>query len=238
MLDFPVDMYLTGSNSKLLSSEISSLLTGRFIHFTMQVLTYSEMLAFREGMSEAREDLLWLYIRRGGFPAIHLSPDFDERSSYMVLNSIFDSIVLRDVVQRYKIRDVELLRRILYFIADGGSPVSAKYRRLFQESGPRGHEYDHTYLDALVSSYIITRSNATTSREERFLKLRKILPADSAFSTPCSGTDRHISGFENIVHNELVSRGYKHVCRQARCLESRFHRREGQQKVYVQVVSP
>ncbi|MGI6225672.1 MAG: ATP-binding protein [Peptococcales bacterium] len=241
MLDFSVDMYLTGSNSKLLSSEISSLLTGRFIHFTMQVLTYSEMLAFREGLSEAREDLLWLYIRRGGFPAIHLSQDFDERSSYMVLNSIFDSIVLRDVVQRYKIRDVELLRRILYFIADTvGSPVSAKRIADYFKSQARRVDMNtvHTYLDALVSSYIITRVQRYDIKGREILKTReKYYLADSGLQHAVFGyRDRHISGIlENIVHNELVSRGYVVYVGKLDALEVDFIAEKAQQKVYVQV---
>lgn len=241
MLDFSVDMYLTGSNSKLLSSEISSLLTGRFIHFTMQVLTYSEMLAFREGLSEAREDLLWLYIRRGGFPAIHLSPDFDERSSCMVLNSIFDSIVLRDVVQRYKIRDVELLRRILYFIADTvGSPVSAKRIADYFKSQARRVDMNtvHSYLDALVSSYIITRVQRYDIKKREILKTReKYYLADSGLQHAVFGyRDRHISGIlENIVHNELVSRGYVVYVGKLDALEVDFIAEKAQQKVYVQV---
>lgn len=86
-LDFQIDMYITISNSQLLSSELSTLLTGRFIHIEMQVLSFTEMLGFRSDQQEAQENLLWLYIRRGGFPVVNLTDDYDEKATYMITQS-------------------------------------------------------------------------------------------------------------------------------------------------------
>lgn len=127
-LDFPSDIYITGSNSQLLSAGLSTLLTGRYIHIQMQTLSFQEMVAFNSDKTnnQTKNDLLWLYIRRGGFLAIHLT-DYDERAAYLIISNIYDSMVLHDVVQRYNIRNIEILNRVMQFIMDSvGSTVAAK----------------------------------------------------------------------------------------------------------------
>lgn len=240
-LDFQVDMYITGSNSKLLSSELSTLLTGRFIHIEMQVLSFREMLEFRSDKTDTQENLLWLYIRRGGFPAVHLTTDYDEKATYMIINDIFDSIVLRDVVQRYKIRDVELLRRILNFIADSvGNTISAKRIADYFKSQARNVDINtvYTYLDALVSSFLITRVQRYDIKSRELLKTQeKYYLADSGLQHAVFGyRDRHISGIlENIVYNELVRRGYTVYIGKLDTQEVDFIAKQPPKKLYVQV---
>ncbi|MGE4454322.1 MAG: ATP-binding protein [Sphaerochaeta sp.] len=240
-LDFQIDMYITGSNSQLLSSELSTLLTGRFIHLEMQVLSFSEMLEFRSGKTDTKENLLWLYIRRGGFPAVHLTSDYDEKATYMIINDIFDSIVLRDVVQRYKIRDVELLRRILNFIADSvGHTISAKRIADYFKSQARKVDINtvYTYLDALVSSFLITRVQRYDIQGRELLKTQeKYYLADSGLQHAVFGyRDRHISGIlENIVYNELVRRGYTVYIGKLDTREVDFIAEQPHHKLYVQV---
>jgi hypothetical protein len=240
-LDFQVDMYITGSNSQLLSSELSTLLTGRFIHIEMQVLSFSEMLEFRSGKTDTQENLLWFYIRRGGFPAVHLTSDYDENLAYMIINDIFDSIVLRDVVQRYKIRDVELLRRILNFIADSvGNTISAKRIADYFKSQARKVDINtvYTYLDALVSSFLITRVQRYDIQGKELLKTQeKYYLADSGLQHAVFGyRDRHISGIlENIVYNELVRRGYTVYIGKLDTREVDFIAEQPPNKLYVQV---
>lgn len=240
-LDFQVDMYITGSNSKLLSSELSTLLTGRFIHIEMQVLSFREMLEFRSGKTDTQENLLWLYIRLGGFPAVHLTTDYDEKATYMIINDIFDSIVLRDVVQRYKIRDVELLRRILNFIADSvGNTISAKRIADYFKSQARNVDINtvYTYLDALVSSFLITRVQRYDIKSRELLKTQeKYYLADSGLQHAVFGyRDRHISGIlENIVYNELVRRGYTVYIGKLDTQEVDFIAEQPPKKLYVQV---
>ncbi|MDN5334121.1 MAG: uncharacterized protein PWP59_1383 [Sphaerochaeta sp.] len=240
-LDFQVDMYITGSNSKLLSSELSTLLTGRFIHIEMQVLSFREMLEFRSDKTDTQENLLWLYIRRGGFPAVHLTTDYDEKATYMIINDIFDSIVLRDVVQRYKIRDVELLRRILNFIADSvGNTISAKRIADYFKSQVRNVDINtvYTYLDALVSSFLITRVQRYDIKGRELLKTQeKYYLADSGLQHAVFGyRDRHISGIlENIVYSELVRRGYTVYIGKLDTQEVDFIAEQPPKKLYVQV---
>ncbi|HPE93843.1 MAG TPA: ATP-binding protein [Sphaerochaeta sp.] len=236
-LDFQIDMYITISNSQLLSSELSTLLTGRFIHIEMQVLSFTEMLGFRSDQQETQENLLWLYIRRGGFPAVHLTDDYDEKATSMIIHDIFDSIVLRDVVQRYKIRDVELLRRILNFIADSvGSTISAK--RIADYFTPVDPATVYTYLDALQSSYLITKVNRFDIKQKRVLKTQsKYYLADSGLQHAlCEGKASDISGIlENIVYSELVRRGYKVYIGKMGSQEVDFIAEQAPQKLYVQV---
>ena len=240
-LDFQIDMYITGSNSQLLSSELSTLLTGRFIHIEMQVLSFSEMLEFRSSKTDTQENLLWLYIRRGGFPAVHLTSDYDEKVTYMIINDIFDSIVLRDVVQRYKIRDVELLRRILNFIADSvGNTISAKRIADYFKSQARKVDINtvYTYLDALVSSFLITRVQRYDIKGRELLKTQeKYYLADTGLQHAVFGyRDRHISGIlENIVYNELVRRGYTVYIGKLDTREVDFIAEQPHHKLYVQV---
>ena len=240
-LDFQIDMYITGSNSQLLSSELSTLLTGRFIHIEMQVLSFSEMLEFRSSKTDTQENLLWLYIRRGGFPAVHLTSDYDEKATYMIINDIFDSIVLRDVVQRYKIRDVELLRRILNFIADSvGNTISAKRIADYFKSQARKVDINtvYTYLDALVSSFLITRVQRYDIKGRELLKTQeKYYLADTGLQHAVFGyRDRHISGIlENIVYNELVRRGYTVYIGKLETREVDFIAEQPHHKLYVQV---
>ncbi|WP_321301889.1 ATP-binding protein [uncultured Sphaerochaeta sp.] len=240
-LDFQIDMYITGSNSQLLSSELSTLLTGRFIHIEMQVLSFSEMLEFRSSKTDTQENLLWLYIRRGGFPAVHLTSDYDEKATYMIINDIFDSIVLRDVVQRYKIRDVELLRRILNFIADSvGNTISAKRIADYFKSQARKVDINtvYTYLDALVSSFLITRVQRYDIKGRELLKTQeKYYLADTGLQHAVFGyRDRHISGIlENIVYNELLRRGYTVYIGKLDTREVDFIAEQPHHKLYVQV---
>lgn len=240
-LDFQIDMYITGSNSQLLSSELSTLLTGRFIHIEMQVLSFREMLEFRSGKTDTQENLLWLYIRRGGFPAVHLTSDYDEKATYMIINDIFDSIVLRDVVQRYKIRDVELLRRILNFIADSvGNTISAKRIADYFKSQARKVDINtvYTYLDALVSSFLMTKVQRYDIKGRELLKTQeKYYLADTGLQHAVFGyRDRHISGIlENIVYNELVRRGYTVYIGKLDTREVDFIAEQPHHKLYVQV---
>ncbi|MFA5570155.1 MAG: ATP-binding protein [Sphaerochaetaceae bacterium] len=241
LVDFNVDIYITGSNSHLLSSELSTLLTGRFIHIHMQVLSFKEMVLFRSENKETLDALLWLYIRRGGFPSIHVTSEYDEKSSFTVIENIFDSIVLRDVVQRYKIRDVELLRRILSFIVDTiGNTISAKRIADYVKSQARSVDINtvYNYLEALASSYLITKVQRYDIQGRAILKTQeKYYLADSGLQHAVFGyRDRHISGIvENIVYCELVRRQYSVYIGKIGSKEIDFIAEQSAKKIYIQV---
>jgi predicted AAA+ superfamily ATPase len=242
LLDFPSDVYITGSNSQLLSSELSTLLTGRYIHIQMQVLSFQEMLAFRQNKAkgQTQNDLLWLYIRRGGFPAVHIA-NYDERSTYAIINNIYDSIVLRDVVQRYNIRNIDLLNRVMQFIMDTvGSTISAKKIADYFKSQYRSVDINtiYTYLEALVSSFIISKVQRYDIQGKELLKTQeKYYLADPGIQHAVFGyRDRHISGIlENIVYHELVRRGYAVFIGKIGTQEVDFIAEDTQTRLYVQV---
>lgn len=242
LIDFPSDIYITGSNSQLLSSELSTLLTGRYIHIEMQGLSFQEMITFREAKigTLPLDDLLWLYIRRGGFPAIHLA-DYDEEATYSIITNIYDSIVLRDVVQRHNIRDIDLLNRVMQFITDTiGSTITANKIADYFKSQQRPVDVNtiHNYLNALVSSYIISKVNRYDIQGKELLKTQeKYYLADPGIQHAIFGyRDRHISGIlENIVYSELVRRGYRVFIGKLGALEVDFIAESSQNRIYVQV---
>ncbi len=242
LVDLDADIYITGSNSNLLSSELSTLLTGRYIQFRLYPLSYLEMIDFHKVMEDeaTEKELIWQYIRRGGFPAIHIT-EYDEDTSYMVISDIYDSIVLRDVVGRYKIRNIELLNRIMRYVMDNvGNTFSAKSLSDYFKSQYRKVDITtvYNYIEALESSFIISKVNRYDVHGKEILKTQeKYYLADQGIQHAVFGyRDRNISGvLENIVYNELVRRGYKVYIGKLKDKEIDFVAERKSEKLYVQV---
>lgn len=242
LVDLNSDIYITGSNSNLLSSELSTLLTGRYVQIRLFPLSLSEMIDFHKVFKTdmEKEALLWHYIRRGGFPSIHIS-EYDETSAYTVINDIYDSIVLRDVVQRYSIRNVELLNRIMKYVMDNvGNTFSAKSISDYFKSQYRKVDINtvYNYIEALESSFIITKVNRYDLLGKEILKTQeKFYLADQGIQHAVFGyRDRNMSGvLENIVYNELVRRGYKVYIGKLKDKEIDFVAEKKNEKIYVQV---
>jgi len=244
LVDLNADIYITGSNSNLLSSELSTLLTGRYIEISIYPLSLKEMINFHKiSRIEApigNNDLLWHYIRRGGFPAIHIS-DYDDDSAYMVINDIYDSIILRDVVQRFGIRNVELLNRIMKFVMDNvGNTFSAKNISDYFKSQFRKVDLNtvYNYLHALESSFVISRVSRYDVIGKEILKTQeKFYLADQGIQHAVFGyRDRNISGIlENIVYLEIVRRGYNVYIGKLRDKEIDFIAEKKNEKIYIQV---
>jgi predicted AAA+ superfamily ATPase len=129
LADFNTDIYLTGSNSHLLSSELATYLAGRYVEIPVYTLSYQEFLDFRKNYfsdGQNKGNLFLQYLRKGGFPVIHTA-DYSEESAYKVVYDIYSSAILRDTVQRYRIRDVELLERVIKYAFDNiGNTFSGK----------------------------------------------------------------------------------------------------------------
>jgi len=242
LVDYDVDIYITGSNSNLLSSELSTLLTGRYVQIPIYPLSFSEMLEFQGvyGNKDDEADLLWKYIRRGGFPSIHIA-DYDDESAYMVINDIYDSIVLRDVVARHKIRNVDLLNRIMKYVMDNvGNTFSAKNISDYFKKQQRKVDINtvYNYISALESSFIISRVNRYDVIGKEILKTQeKFYLADQGIQHAVFGyRDRNISGvLENIVYNELVRNGYHVYVGKLKDKEIDFIAERKNEKLYVQV---
>lgn len=242
LVDLDADIYVTGSNSNMLSSELSTLLTGRYVQFRLYPLSLNEMIRFQEVLKNKSDKVTlgWKYIRQGGFPAIHVA-EYDEETSYIILNDIYDSIVLRDVVQRYNIRNIELLNRIMKYIMDNvGNTFSAKSISDYFKSQYRKVDITtiYNYIDALVSSFIIEKVNRYDVHGKEILKTQeKFYLADQGIQHAVFGyRDRNISGvLENIVYNELVRRGYSVFIGKIKDKEIDFVAEKKNEKLYVQV---
>lgn len=113
LVDYDVDIYLTGSNSHLLSSELATHLAGRYVEIPIYTLSYQEFLDFKTFYFPSQnksESNFVEYLRKGGFPVIH-TLNYDEESAYKVIRDIYASVILRDTVQRYKIRNIPFRTR-------------------------------------------------------------------------------------------------------------------------------
>jgi predicted AAA+ superfamily ATPase len=245
LLDKRADIYITGSNSRLLSSELATYIAGRYVEFRIKPLSFGEFLQFRKvygrtGESAAAGDDLKAFIRRGGFPAIHAGLYTDEES-YRIISDIYASAILRDTIQRQKIRNVELLERVVRFVFDNvGNIFSAKsiadyFRSQFRRPDP---ETVYNYLNALEAAFIIKRIPRYDLKGKEILKTQeKYYAGDHALPFALTGyRDRLISGIlENLVLNELEYRGYRVFTGRFGETEIDFVGERRGEKIYVQV---
>ncbi len=243
MVDFDVDIYITGSNSRLLSSELSTYLAGRYVEFHIQTLSFSEYCGFPAASSLDTNDPYVLfedYRRKGGFPAIHLAP-YPLESALKIALDIYSSAILRDTVQRFQIRNIELLERVVKFVLDNiGSSFSAKSVADYFKAQQRKLDINtiYNYLNALESSYIIYRVPRYDVKGKEILKTQeKYFMGDISFLYALMGVkDRFISGvLENLVMLEFKRRGYGIYVGKLDQLEIDFVGEKNGVKVYVQV---
>jgi len=243
-VDFEVDIYLTGSNSKLLSSELATFLAGRYIEIPVYTLSFREYLVFRKeyAFSEKtsnRNDFI-RFLRMGGFPVLHTG-DYSEEQAYKVVYDIYSSAILRDTVQRYKIRDEELLERVVKYVFDNvGNKFSAKNVADYFKSQHRKIDLNtvYNYLNALEGAFIIYKIPRYDVKGKEILKTNeKYYVGDQSLLYAVMGyRDRLISGvLENIVLLELKRRGYNVFVGKANDKEIDFVAEKLSDKVYVQV---
>jgi predicted AAA+ superfamily ATPase len=243
MVDFEVDIYLTGSNSHLLSSELSTYLAGRYVEIPVYTLSYLEFLDFRKhyfSQQQNHGNLFEQYLRKGGFPVIHTA-DYPEESAYKVIYDIYSSVILRDTVQRYKIRDVELLERVIQYAMDNiGNTFSGKNVADYFKSQQRKIDINtvYNYLHALVGAFILYRVPRYDLKGKEILKtLKRFYVSDISLIYATMGNrDRMISGIlENIVFLDLKRRGFKVFVGKMDKQEIDFVGEKAGEKIYVQV---
>jgi len=243
LVDFDVDIYLTGSNSHLLSSELATYLAGRYVEIPVYTLSYKEFLDFREhyfSKEENSENLFLLYLRKGGFPVIHTA-NYPEDSAYKVVYDIYSSVILRDTVQRYKIRDVELLERVIKYAFDNiGNTFSGKNVADYFKSQQRKVDVNtvYNYLNALEGAFILYRVPRYDIKGKEILKTQeKFYVSDISLIYATMGNrDRMIAGIlENMVFLELKRRGYEVYIGKLDSNEIDFVAEKKGNKVYIQV---
>lgn len=239
-----VDLYLTGSNSNLLSSELATYLAGRYVEIPVFTLSFKEFLLFSEIRTGVKATDFYKklndFIRLGGFPAIHIN-EYETDTAYKIIKDIYSSAILRDTVQRYGIRNIELLERIVKFVFDNvGSTFSAKRVADYFKSQQRKVDLNtvYHYLNALESAFIIRRVSRYDVQGRGILQTNeKYYLGDQSLKYALMGyKDRAISGvLENIVMLELSRRGYAVYVGKVGEKEIDFIAERGAEKIYVQV---
>ena len=215
-VDFDIDIYITGSNAYLLSSELSTLLSGRYIEIKMYPLSFKEFLIFNNYDTINIEDKFNEYLKYGGLPAITLIKNNDELVlSY--LNDIYNSIIKKDIIDRNNLKNTTLLENIIKYLANNiGSPISSTKISNYLNSNKIAPNCNHqtidNYLNMLEKSYIIYKADRTDIKDKSVLKtLGKYYISDTGIRNIILGFRNINEGhlLENVVYLELLRRGYK-----------------------------
>lgn len=215
-VDYNIDIYLTGSNAYLLSSELSTLLSGRYIEIKMYPLSFNEFLTFNNYDNSNIEDKFNEYLKYGGLPAITLIKNNDELV-LTYLNDIYNSIVKKDIIDRNNIKDTALLENIIRYLANNiGSSVSStkisNYLNSNKIVSKCNHQTIDNYLNMLEKSYIMYKADRTDIKDKSLLKtLGKYYISDIGIRNTILGFRNINEGhlLENVVYLELLRRGYK-----------------------------
>ena len=242
MSDYDVDIYLTGSNSRMMSSEISTYLTGRYISFRIYPLSFAEYLKFRKEFTTADDPKKELvrYFQVGGFPALHLR-EYTKEEAYLIVRDIYNSTVFTDIVRRNRIRKIDQFDRVVRYVFDNiGNTFSASSISKYLKSEQRtlDNETVYNYLSKLESAYIIHRCCRYDVRGKEILKTQqKFYLADPALRYSVFGYNVGSAGamLENIVYLELLRRGYDVCVGKLDGYEIDFIAARQDEKIYVQV---
>lgn len=234
------DIYVTGSNSKLMSSEISTYLTGRYVQISVFTLSFREYLDFKAGSNLSQNELLDEYIRFGGFPIIALS-DFDEQSAYQIVNGIYHTVISRDIVKRHRINRQNLFDRVVkYIIENMGKTFSANSISSFLKSEKRkvSVESIYNYIRWLEQAFIIYPCERYDLQGKSVLKTQeKYYLSDVSLKYALLGYNRKMldGAIENIVFLELKRRGYNVYIGKNDTKEIDFVAIRRDERIYVQV---
>ena len=240
--DFDVDLYITGSNSRMMSSEIATYLTGRYVSFRIFTLSFGEYLMFKSKFTTVGEPKAELanYVRLGGFPATHLQA-YSQDEIYTIVRDIYNSTIFSDIVKRNQIRKIDQLERVVkYTFNNVGNTFSAKSIADYLKSERRSldNETVYSYLDKLEKAYLLHRCSRYDLQGKEILKTQeKFYLADVALRYSVLGynTDSVASSLENIVYLELCRRGYTVNVGKTGDGEIDFVAVRQNEKIYVQV---
>lgn len=233
------DVYITGSNSELLSGELATMLSGRYIQFRIHPLDFIEFCKFHN--LEQNQKALDLYIKFGGMPYLKNLDLENEEAVYVYLKNIYETILLKDVVARYNVKNIDFLERLVYFLADNiGSIVSAKKITdfLLSQKLKISHSVVLNYLNYMSQAFFINKAQRYDMQGKRFLEvgekyyftdvgirnaLMRIKPQDMS------------KIIENMVYSHLISIGYKVSVGKLYDYEIDFIAEKHKKKVYLQV---
>lgn len=240
--DFDVDLYVTGSNSQMMSSEISTYLTGRYVVFRIYTLSFGEYLTFKSqyaAVGDPRQELA-NYIRLGGFPATHLQ-SYTQDEVYTIVRDIYNSTVFSDIVRRNQVRKIDQLERVVkYTFNNVGNTFSAKSISDYLKAEHRAldNETVYSYLEKLEKAYLLHRCSRYDLQGKELLKTQeKFYLADTSLRYCVLGynADTVAASLENVVYLELCRRGYTVNIGKTGDGEIDFVATRQNEKLYVQV---
>lgn len=240
--DYDVDLYITGSNSRMMSSEISTYLTGRYVSFRIYTLSFAEYLTFKEqydAVGDPRQELA-NYIRLGGFPATHLQ-NYTQDEVYTIVRDIYNSTIFSDIVRRNQVRKIDQLERVVkYTFNNVGNTFSAKSISDYLKAEHRAldNETVYSYLEKLEKAYLLHRCSRYDLQGKEILKTQeKFYLADTSLRYSVLGynADSVATNLENVVYLELCRRGYAVNIGKTSDGEIDFVATRQNEKVYVQV---
>lgn len=234
------DIYVTGSNSKLMSSEISTYLTGRYISIPVFTLSFAEYLDFKKSSGGSEKELLNEYIRTGGFPIVALG-NFDDRSAYQIVEGIYTSVITNDISRRHNVTNIDLFNRVVKYIVENvGKSFSANAIVKFLKGEGRSLSVEavYNYLEWLEKAFVIYRCQRYDLQGKSVLKTQeKFYLADASLKYCIMGFNPKsiASMLENIVYFELLRRGYEVYIGKHNTREIDFVAVRRDERVYVQV---
>lgn len=240
--DFNVDLYVTGSNSRMMSSEISTYLTGRYVAFRIYTLSFKEYLTFKNQYAKPQDTKTELanYIKLGGFPATHLQ-NYSQDEVYTIVKDIYNSTIYSDIVKRNQIRKIDQFERVVkYTFNNVGNTFSAKSISDYLKAERRAldNETVYNYLDKLEKAYLLHRCSRFDIQGKEILKTQeKFYLADTSLRYSVLGynDDTVASSLENAVYLELCRRGYSVYVGKTNIGEIDFVATRQNEKLYVQV---
>lgn len=249
-VDIDCDIYITGSNSNLLSGELATYIAGRYVHFTVYPFTFSEYLELKDGTGvtspmnfpaglTSKETYFDDYLRFGGLPQRFLLED--EQSIRVYLDDVFNTIVVKDIIARNKISDVDLLRRLTAFLLENvGNPFSANAicNKLKSEGVKTTVATLMNYISAIKNAMVVLTAPRYDLKGKALLSTNeKYYAADLGLRNNVKSSDLvdYNKLYENIIFIEMLSRGYEIHVGKIGDYEVDFICLNGREKIYIQV---
>lgn len=241
-VDMDCDLYVTGSNSKLLSGELATYLAGRYVEISVYPFSFSEIMSAERQKHPGRntEEIFQQFLRYGGMPFIYEN-DLDASATMNYLHDIYNSILLKDIISRYSVRDIELYERVMaYLLANAGNSFSGVNVMKFLKNEKRTLSletlYNYiAYAQEACLLHLVPREDVQGKRMLKFQE--KIFLADQGIREAVYGNnDRDINQtLENIVFLELLRRGFKVSIGKTDAKEIDFVAEKASQRIYIQV---
>lgn len=238
--EYDVDIYVTGSNSKLMASEISTYLTGRFVTIPIYTLSFEEYLEFKQSEKNNIKECFRKYLEHGGFPIVALT-DMSRNDSYQIVEGIYSTVITNDIARRHKIQNRDLFDRVVMFIMENmGKTFSANSIVNFLKSEQRKTNVEtiYNYLKWLTEAFVIYKCSRYDIQGKAVLKTQeKYYLADISLKYSVMGYNPKgvAAMLENIVFLELKRRGYDVYIGKNATKEIDFVAERRGEKIYIQV---